>query len=144
MYHFDASIHAQPDPAHFGDEMMLHGHSIRPLDLNRCPLTKPLEVSFEQASEKLNSWPNLLVEPDGSFVWSRRETTTPWQVDGVLYDRADRLLFVELRGCCPETAFDDLMGIFGWPATPLVFQLRQEALVINEADFRQFSCQAKS
>jgi hypothetical protein len=58
-------------------------------------------------------------------------------VDGVLYDRAGRLLHVDLKGDCPAAQFDDLLRAWGWPATLVVFQLAREAIFLDEREFRR-------
>ena len=51
----------------------------------------------------------MFCEPDGSFVWVSSQGEPAWQLDGNLYDRNSRLLFVDLKGTCPRGAFDQLM-----------------------------------
>jgi hypothetical protein len=102
-------------------------------------LQVPLPVSFEQASSDLAALPRMFVEPDGSLVWVSGDGEPPWQVDGVMYDRAGRLLYVELKGRCPREEFDCLLRAFGWPETPLIFQLPQKAVYLAEADFRRWA-----
>ena len=99
-----------------------------------------MSVSFEQAAERLAQFPRMFIEPDGSFVWVSSDKNDPWQVDGTLYDREDKLLFVELKGCCPRQQFDQLLTAFGWPDAELVFQLTWQAVVVAENEFRQFVC----
>lgn len=94
------------------------------------------ERSFEQVSNALASLPRMFVEPDGAFVWV--STAEPhWQVDGVLYDGAGRLWYVEIKGRCPEAEFNRLLASLGWPQTSLRFQLVQEAVWLDEQAFRQ-------
>ena len=54
------------------------------------------DVSFEAAADALQELPKLYFEPDGSFVWAGPSH----QIFGMLYDAADRLQYVELRGSC--------------------------------------------
>ena len=61
------------------------------------PHTGPFETSFEASSARLQDLDQLLIEPDGSFVWTDR---CDQQVDGMLYDAAGKLQYVELRGEC--------------------------------------------
>ena len=95
-----------------------------------------LPVSFEQASTDLAALPRMFVEPDGSLVWVAGDGGPQWQVDGVMYDRGGRLLYVELKGQCPKDEFDRLLRAFAWPETPLMFQLVHKAVYLTEADFR--------
>jgi len=103
-------------------------------------LSEPFELSFEDAVERISHWPRMLVEPDGSFVWvSSSGEEMPWQVDGNLYDREERLLVVDLKGECPRAPFDQLLTALGWPQTPLLFQLTREAVFLGEEDFRRWA-----
>lgn len=95
-------------------------------------------VSFEEAAEALAGLPRLFIEPDGSFVWvSPSGAERAWQVDGVLYDRDERLVYVELKGTCPAPQFDQLLAAVGWPQTPVMFLLVREAVYVDEATFRE-------
>ena len=134
MYHFDISIHARPEGAALSSPIELNGRIITPV---ASQLAQPMFVSFEQAADGLSQLPRMFIEPDGSFVWVSSDKNTPWQVDGNLYDREDKLLFVELKGCCPRQQFDLLLTAFGWPQTEFVFQLTRQAVVIAENEFRQ-------
>jgi hypothetical protein len=99
-----------------------------------------LPVSFDEGLARLSLLPRLFIEPDGSFVWrGRDEDGAEWQVDGNLIDRGDVLAFVELKGCCPVQRLDELLAALGWPEQPLVFQLPQRGVVLDEAEFRRFA-----
>jgi hypothetical protein len=92
--------------------------------------------SFEEVAGALAALPRMFVEPDGSFVWVASGEPT-WQLDGVLYDGAAGLWYVELKGCCPESRFDELLRGLGWPEAPVMFQLVREAVTLSEDDFRR-------
>ena len=95
--------------------------------------------SFEVASQRLGQLERMFCEPDGSFVWVSSQGDPVWQVDGNLYDRDERLLFVDLKGTCPPDQFDRLLSALGWPETKLMFQLTREAVFLDEAEFRRLS-----
>jgi len=96
-------------------------------------------VTFEQAESSLAALPRMFIEPDGSFVWVADRGERAWQIDGQLYDRNGRLLYVEVKGNCPADALDRLLRAFGWPDVPLVFQLIREAVYLDEAGFRRYA-----
>jgi hypothetical protein len=86
----------------------------------------------------------MFVEPDGSFVWvssgaSGDQSVPEWQLDGNLFDRNGRLLIVDLKGTCDEASFDRLLSVFGWPTTPIMFQLSREAVFLDERTFRTYA-----
>ena len=91
--------------------------------------------TFEQVSESLAALPRMFVEPDGAFVWVA-SSGPAWQLDGVLYDGAGQLWYVELKGRCPQSEFDQLLSALGWPQTPVVFQLVRDAVLLDEQAFR--------
>jgi len=97
-----------------------------------------LPVSFDDAFAALAKLPRMFLEPDGSFVWTG---TTPagerWQVDGNLIDRGDVLAYAELKGCCPEEQFDEILRALGWPRAELSFQLPRRGIILPEGEFRR-------
>lgn len=138
MLTFSVTIHARPAEAAAGPAAQLAGRTLQTLAVAPALLAAtPFACTFEEASEKLEMLERMFLEPDGSFVWTSSQGGEPWQVDGNLYDRADRLSFVDLNGRCPAAEFDRLLTALGWPQTPLVFQLTREALVLDEAEFRR-------
>lgn len=56
----------------------------------------------------------LQLELDGSFVCGGEG----WQLDGMMYDIADRLQYVDLKGSCPRTVWSSLVRIFAESPSP--------------------------
>jgi hypothetical protein len=140
MYRFYVSVHARAAEAAAGEEIDLGGRKVRPLRVVPESLgATTMECSFETAVARLGRLPRLYCEADGSFVWASPQGETAWQVDGNLYDRNERLLFVDLKGTCPAEQFDRLLTALGWPETPLMFQLTREAVFLDEGEFRRFA-----
>jgi len=138
MYSFYTSVHALPAGAGAGPPATLAGREVPTLRIAPEDLaTTTIACSFEEAIAALSRLERMFTEPDGSFVWTSSQGERPWQVDGNLYDRGERLLFVDLKGACPAEQFDRLLGALGWPATKLMFQLTREALFLDEAEFRR-------
>ena len=94
--------------------------------------------TFEHVTDSLARLPRMFIEPDGSFVWVASHEP-PWQVDGVLYDGTKGLWYAEVKGSCPEPQFDELLRTLGWPKTPVVFQLVEEAMELHEDGFRRYA-----
>jgi hypothetical protein len=117
--------------------MPLAGKQVPTLDIDPASLSVPCGCSFEDAAAALAELPRMYCEPDGSFVWVSEQGEPSWQIDGNLYDRDQRLLFVDLKGTCPAHRFDELLRTLGWPETPLVFQFVREAVFVDEAEFRR-------
>ena len=136
MYTFQITLHARPPQAAPGGLIALRGRTFPTLAVPREALSVGFALSFEDASARLAQLPRLFIEPDGSFVWVSPSTETTWQVDGVLYDRDGRLLFIDLKGRCPAESFDRLLAACGWPGTGMMCQLTREAVFVDEATFR--------
>ena len=108
-YQFWVDIHALPPTPLAHSRLELGGQWFETLLVPEGSASTPLPVSFEEACAGLNRLPQLLIEPDGSFVWSASQGEPAWQIDGVLYDRAGKLIYVELKGACPSAQFDELL-----------------------------------
>jgi hypothetical protein len=140
MYSFFASLHARPEGAAPQGELARAGQTFPTLAIESEPPGRtPLEVTFERAAEWLAKLERMYCEPDGSFVWVSSQGQPAWQVDGNLYDHAGRLLLVDLKGSCPAEEFDRLLAAFGWPQTALMFQLKTEAVFLDEPSFRRWA-----
>lgn len=96
-------------------------------------------MTFEQAIERLARLPRLDAEPDGFFVMAGGAGLTHWSVSGQLFDFDGRLHRVELNGRCPPASFEEILKCFGWPETPLVFELVEQGVALDDAAFLQAS-----
>jgi hypothetical protein len=99
--------------------------------------TQPWNVTFDAAFAALEQIPGVFIEPDGSFFLVSRPGEAKWQVEGNLYDQGACLAYVEMKGCCPDERFDELLRPLAWPAVPLVFQMVREGTELTEAEFRR-------
>ena len=138
LYRFRISIHARPPVEVATRSIRLDGMDYQMLQLDPAQRTRPLRVSFEEAVERLEQLPRMFIEPDGSFVWVGQQDASAWQLDGCLYDRDQRVIYVDVAGTCPEQQFDQLLSAFGWPDASLVFQTLQQAVFLDERDFRNY------
>lgn len=140
LYQFYVTVHARPPQGGTGKEIELAGRKLRTLQIAPEVLsTTTFACTFETARARLGELERFYCEPDGSFVWTSAQGEASWQIDGNLYDRNERLLFVDVKGTCPAEALDRFLEALGWPETPLVFQLTREAVFLDEAEFRRFA-----
>ncbi len=139
MYDFRISIHARPQTDITSCRMELAGKNYDVLEFDLTRHTTPMSVSFEEAAEQLARLPRLFIEADGSFVWVGQQATLAWQLDGCMYDRNQHVIYVDVAGTCPPQQFDRLLSAFGWPTTPLIFQLSQHAVFLNEYELRRYA-----
>jgi hypothetical protein len=136
-YQFHVSIHARPAEVERGEPTAIRGRRVTPLQISPESWHLPMARSFEEAFEQLERLPRMFIEPDGAFVWVSSSSDRRWQVDGVLYDRAGRLQFVDVKGECPDEAWRQLLAALGADETPLMFQLVREAVFLDEAGFAE-------
>ena len=106
-------------------------------------------VTFEKVYSALEACPRMFIEPDGSFVWVGEEpnatgSATAWQLDGHLYDRNERLLYVELQGTCPPATFEMMLAMCGVSLEETLIEHRRagsitsgKEFVLNHSDPRQ-------
>ena len=140
MRPFHIAVHAMPDPAEPGDLWQRVPDLLRNLRVPAERQTALWAISFEEASDALSSLPRMFIEPDGALLWVSASGEEPsWQLDGNLWDRADRLMAVELKGQCPESAWDIFLRRLGWPDAPVMIRLVREALFVDQAEFRRWA-----
>lgn len=142
LYAFEIAVHARPPDAREGEVLADAWGSWPTVLVPREALAEPLAMRFEDALERLAAIERLFVEPDGSFVWSNPRPGhgppgTRWQVDGNAFERAGRVLLVDLKGSCPAAGFDRLLMALGWPSQPVVMQLVRPAVFLDEPTFRR-------
>jgi hypothetical protein len=100
----------------------------------------PFAVTFEQVFAALEACPRMYIEPDGSFVWVGQElledgSSAAWQLDGHLYDRDERLLYVELQGICPRASFMQILTICELPLAEALVQQRRAGTTMRGEEF---------
>lgn len=137
MYTFDCVVRALPPSAVLGEPLAIAGVRCRPLVFPQAELATSFTVTFEETLGALERLEQMFAEPDGSFVWVAPDRA--WQIDGNLYDREERLLFVELRGRAPAEVVDRLLFGLGWPAQRLAFEWRAAGVFLDEDDFRRLA-----
>ncbi len=116
------------------------GQFVETLELPQGPI--PLSVSFDHVSDVLSQFPNLHFEPDGAFTWGSVERRSQherlWQLDGMIYDRENRIEYVELKGNCDRAAWEAFTQVLsGVEYVPLVVHWIEQGLWISEPDFRK-------
>ena len=138
MYAFECSLHASPDSdAPASGEALTDPCGLWPtLLIAQDQLSTPLSIGFDDVLNQLGNLPRLYAEPDGSFVWTSPQENTRWQVNGNLYERNDRVLFVEIKGSCPASEFDQLLACFLPDEKACVVQLTRPAVFVTVEVFR--------
>jgi len=131
------SIRARPVSATLVAPRTLAGRDVQPLVVPPSDVGQPLPVSFEDALSTLQSFARMFAEPDGAFVWTG--DAPRWQLDGVLYDRHDHVLSIDLKGSCPQAEWELLLNVFGWPRVPLMLEWHSAGLFLSAEEFRRLA-----
>lgn len=105
----------------------------------------PFDCSFEEALEQLDRLPRLLIEPDGSFVWTGEQASQRWQIDGMVYDRqliqegsaVNRVAWCDIKGSCPYSEWQQLLRCFGTAEELLVAYLQHAGQFVSIHDLFQ-------
>jgi hypothetical protein len=139
MLSFNAVVHARPEHAHSIAGPTLRGLEVQRLETSGDVVGPGFNRSFEEVGESLEKLERMFFEPDGSFVWVGSAGSQAWQLDGLLADRAGRLLYAELKGRCPPQMLDRILATFGRPKHGLMFQLVREAVFLDESEFRKYA-----
>jgi hypothetical protein len=139
MYSIDIRLQARAKPQLARQRMTLNEAEYTILQLTLDQQATAMTVSFEMAVERLRQLPRMFIEPDGAFVWVSQNDEPTWQLEGCLYDRGNRMMYVDVAGTCPAEQFDQLLAAFGWPESGFVFQLRQHAVYMEEFEWRRYA-----
>lgn len=139
FYQFYVTLHARPIDARPVGVRPAAGRELAVLEVPPGALGRGFDRSFEEVAELLGRFERMFFEPDGSFVWVAAANEPNWQLDGVVYDRDGRVLYVDLKGACPAPRLDQLLTVLGWPDVPVMFQLVREAVFLDEATFRNYA-----
>ena len=83
-----------------------------------------LPQSFEELARILGRIPGMVFEMDGSFVWVDHHQSPANQMDGMVYDRADRIEYVEIKGTCNAHQWYILSQTVCGLARPFPFQVK--------------------
>lgn len=136
---FRAAVHARPAAATIGPTRLLRGLDVPTLDVSPADALGGFPATFEEVEAAYSRESRMFFEPDGSFVWRSSAEETPWQLDGLVFDRDGRVRYVELMGTCPAERLETLLAPLGWPRQAVLFQLLQEAVFLAEPEFRRYA-----
>ena len=133
-------LHRRPADVATGEPVTIDDCELSTVKVLPRQQAEPFSISFETAMSRLAELPRMFVEPDGSFVWvSAIDAEAAWQLDGVVNDRAERVVSVEAKGTCPRPEFERLLRAFDWPETSLLVQLVQAAIFVEVPEFFRFA-----
>ena len=137
IYSFDISLHGFSSQHEKESQFQDAWGTWSVLHISQTSLSRPLDITFDDAVENLSQLNRMFVELDGSFLWSNKHQSHSWQIDGNIFEQDNKVLFVELKGMCVPSAFDDLLTCFGWPKETIVFQLTRPSVFLHEHEFRR-------
>jgi hypothetical protein len=136
MQSFHVIIRAIPNTELLTRTITLDGRDVDALIVPSDLQALPLGVTFEQAVEMLGAFPQMYIEPDGSFVWvSVAKSTESWQVDGNLYDRDGSLIAIDLKGTYYRSQLGKLFDVFRADKRKLMIEIVRDGVFLRERDF---------
>jgi hypothetical protein len=115
-------LYSRPPSAQPATVVIVDGRSLATIRCTDLEASRYL-LSFEEAAEAIAGFERMFFEMDGSFVWTGGSAPHAWQLDGMLYDRENRVQRIELKGNCTLLAWQQLLRAFGWPDQAIVAQL---------------------
>lgn len=130
------SIHRRATDVPYGPGRDLAGRTVRPLSPAREHFAALFDVTWEQVSAALAALPSLDIEPDGAFSWRVPAALGRGTLDGQLFEHRERLWRLEVKGALGRRSLDALLAAVGWPEVPVMLQLVQHGMVLDEATFR--------
>ena len=139
MNAFHIGLHRITAAVATGPQATIAGREFSTLTVPQPTPQEALGVGFDDAVARLARHDGLFIELDGSFVWVGRTDGFTWQLDGILYDRNEEIVYVELKGECPECAFEELCRTLGLSPGQTMVQLMQQAVFMDWAEFRRFA-----
>ena len=132
---FHVTLHLLPDGTWQSGLWDATGEPWKTVLIGAESLQSSFPISFEDAAAALSAEPRMYFEPDGSFVWvSPVNTAAGWQLDGMLYDRAGKLLYVELKGSVSRAAFSRLSQAIA-PDSEMVVRVVQQGVMLRCEEF---------
>ena len=141
MLYFHANVFAVPSELAAGPDITLRGVTL-PTVVHpgggppRFDATLP--VPFDEVQKRLLTITRMDIEPDGYFLVAGGEKEgNRWQIDGHLFEYHGKMHRVEIHGSCSTETLDALLGCFGWPDCPVMFEMVMEGVSLSESDFRQ-------
>lgn len=136
---FEIAIHARPATAAEEIERPIHGRPARILTVGPSEMHLPFPCSFEDLCERFERIPRFFVEPDGSFVWTGTDDGSSWQLEGNLYDRQGRVIWISVKGYCPEIRWREFMAALAeGDDAEFVVQLLRDAVYLSHFEFHRW------
>jgi hypothetical protein len=142
MLRIHANVYTAPSALIAGDPVRLRGLQLATLKGEQGgppAFDRPIVVDFETIQARLGELDLADCEPDGFFLVSGHAGPTFWRLNGHMHEHEGRMHRVELHGECPEPALDAVLRVMGWPESPLVFELVQEGVTLDEPDFHRWA-----
>ena len=120
---------------------IVDGQTVEALQIEARELNKTFDVSFDKLFESLQEFERLFIELDGSFVWRGTSDDSRWQIDGVVFEKDDRVWYVELKGYCDHQSFNKLVCCLAGNESSCIVQSITEGTVVSGREFIRLNWQ---
>ena len=67
--------------------------------------------SFEEFIQAVSDWDGMFAELDGSWVWVFHHDHKRYQLDGMVYDQAGKIEYVEVKGNSNREAWERICNL---------------------------------
>ena len=98
-----------------------------------------LPQSFEEIASILGRISGLVFEMDGSFVWVDHCHSPAYQMNGMVYDRNNKLEYVEIKGACSAQQWYTLCQTVCGLSIQLPLQLKNDNVEMEYSVIDQIS-----
>lgn len=138
LYRLHAHLYARPPKLEAAGPRVIDGLLLPTWNCSALA-EQQFAFSFEEMAERLSGLERLHLELDGSFVWggemlaANDSVVHRWHLDGMLYDRDERMQRVEVRGTLPLVAWSELLHALAWPQQPILVHLIDHGRLVEAA-----------
>ena len=133
----DLHLLRRPEMAEDGRAVELRGRQLPALRIPANALGG-LAMDFDTLQARLAELPRMFLELDGSFMWAGSHLTNDWRIDGMIFENARTVRWVEIKGQCPLSAWDQLLMHLGHDMDPLVALWLPEQCFLEVEQVRSF------
>ena len=140
LLRFNTRIHPSDGCLDAAELTLIDGLDVRPLVPSVNAEQALFDRSFEQVALELSAIERLFFEPDGSFVWTDCQGQ---QLDGLLLDRVDRVVLLELHGTARWENLQPILQTLGWPTKEVMFEIISAGIYVSLDDFIRLAAMEK-
>jgi hypothetical protein len=133
------SVYPRPSGRHDTKSIEINGIQIDSLCLKTSDFVDTFPCTFEEVFQALDSFDGLHIELDGAFAFRNVDQDRPWQIDGLVFEKDNRVWHLQLKGFCDRHSFEKIMSVCHWPKTDFIVQSITTGTVVASDQFFQLN-----